>query len=384
MAIIGQIRTPYWEPLYRRLSQSPQWTVRVFYLLPKDSRGWSGDAASYDAVQLPCLTPEWLTPFPLIGMINPAAAGHVERFHPDCLLIHGYSYWTHWSLIRWAIRTGTPYLLWGDSNSRKLAARGPAARLKQWWLRYFCHHAAGALTVGSENRAFWSHYGIGPERLFFAPLAVDNERFAAESGRWRATRQTERKRLGLPEGWVILFAGRLVPQKNVPTLLAALALRRQRGGHPIALAVAGDGPQRDCLQRLARDLGLREVHWFGFQTQDEMARFYAVADALVLPSTDEPWGLVVNEAMAAGVPALLSREVGCLPDLLEEGENGFSFEAREAGSLADCLDRFADLNEQQWLRMSARSREKIAGWGYAATLEGIRRAVATVLPAERV
>lgn len=385
LAIISLLRTPYWEPLYRRLSEIPRWTVRVFHLQPWDSlRGWSGSPGSYDAVQLPCLTPEWLYSVPVVGLINPAAAGQVGRFQPECLLVHGYSSWTHWSVIRWAIRTGTPYLLWGDSNSHKLGARGLAPGLKRWWLRYFCRHAAGVLTVGSLNQVFWSHYGVERQRQFFAPLAVDLDRFAAAGSRWRALRQPERERLGLPDGRVILFAGRLVSEKNVDTLLRAWALRRRRGGGPAALAVAGDGPERARLERLARELGLEEVHWFGFQPQDEMSRFYAVSDALVLPSTHEQWGLVVNEAMATGLPVLLSRAVGCLPDLLEEGGNGFSFEARDPHSLAACLDRFLSLDDEQWLRMSARSREMISGWGYATTVAGIRRALESARPETRV
>ena len=113
LAIISLARAPYWDLLYGALDRTKGLTVRVFYLQPEDSvRGWSSPATSYDAVQFRCLTPEVLYSLPLLGVVNPGLTAALERFSPDCLLLHGYSYVTHLLVVRWAGRHGVPYLLW--------------------------------------------------------------------------------------------------------------------------------------------------------------------------------------------------------------------------------------------------------------------------------
>jgi len=379
LAVIGLIQAPYWEPVYQGLTETAGLTVKVWFLQPKDSlRGWSGLACPYDAVQLRCWTPESWYPAPVIGVMNPGLIGHLRRFRPDCLLVHGYSYLPHLQVIRWAARTRTPCLLWGDSNSQRLTSNGVLAAGKRAWLRYFVRRAAGVLTIGVQSEAFWSHYGVESGRRFHAPLAVDNEHFASQAGQWRARRLAERRALGLGGERLLLYVGRLAAEKNLDTLLRALLVHRQSAGATLSLAVAGEGPERARLTRLAAGLGPAAVAFLGFQSQVDLPRLYGIADALVLPSLNEPWGLVVNEAMASGLPILLSRSTGCLPDLLEEGVNGFSFDEKNVNSLAACLGEFARRDDQDLARMGARSREIISRWSYAATLAGLRRALEAV------
>lgn len=382
LAVISLVPAPYREPVYESLSRAPGLLMRVFYLQGEDSlRGWSRLACSYDAVRVRCLTPEALYPAPLIGVWNPGLLGHLRRFAPDCLLIHGYSYWTQMRAIDWAIRRRIPYFLWADSNARKLEAAGPLPALKKMCLRYFCRHAAGVLTIGSSNEAFWRYYGVEPERWFRSPLAVDNDSFRSQAANWRRERAAQRRALRLGPGRLLLYVGRFAPQKNLDTLLEALAACRGGEGPALSLALVGDGPERKRLEALIRRLQLDDVFLFGFQPQSALPRFYGTADALVLPSSEEPWGLVVNEAMASGLPVLLSKAVGCLPDLLEEGGNGFSFDPQDAASLADALERFRRLSDGEVERMGARSAQRIADWDFAHSLAGIHRALESVAKA---
>ena len=374
LAVISLVPTPYREPLYRDLSRTPEWTTRIFYMQAQDSvRGWSALRSSYDAVQLRCLTPEALYPVPVIGVLNPGLIGRLHQFDPDCLLIHGYSYWPQMQAIRWAIRSGKPYLLCADSNAEKLGAKGPVAMLKTVWLRHCCGHAAGVLSIGSSNEAFWSHYGVGAERQFRSPLAVDNDFFASEAEGHRPQKTKLRQDFGLPDGRLLLYVGRLAPEKNLEDLLRALAVCAHDGR--FGLALVGDGPSRPRITRLIEKLSLRNVFQFGFQGQSQLPKFYAMADALILPSRYEQWGLVVNEAMASGLPVLLSRRVGCAADLLEEGGNGFSFDPRDVASIAACLKRFSQTGDEELLRMGARSSQLIRRWSYREALAGILRAL---------
>lgn len=384
VAVLNLVATPYREPVYLELSRTPGLRLRVFYIQSRDSlRGWTGIRPAYDAVQLPCLTPEGMYSYPFIGAINPGLLGHLRRFAPDCLVVHGYSYFTQIIAMRWAMRRRVPFLLWGDSNACQLRYGGMRLVLKDALLRHFCRHAAGVLSIGASNEDFWRHYGVGTDRLFRSPLAVDNAFFASQSAKWRPRRASERARLSLPPGPLALFAGRLAPAKNLLTLLRALALCRRAGGEALSLVLVGDGPERDRLDRAIRDLALTGVFRFGFLPQQELAKFYAIADFFVLPSVDEPWGLVVNEAMAAGLPVLLSRSTGCRPDLLEEGWNGFCFDERDPQDLAAAMLRMSRLSQPELETMGARSAQRISRWSYPEALAGIYRALEAVCPAWR-
>ncbi len=383
LAIVNLLPAPYREPLYQRLSQTPGVRLRVYYLQSRDSlRRWADIRPSYDALPLACHTPERLYPIPIVGLWNPGLIAELERFQPDCLIVHGYSYLPQMRAIRWAVSHRVPYLLWADSNQHQLRG-GWLELLKAPLLRYFCRYAAGALTVGQSNEAFWSHYGLDGGRHFRSSLAVDNDFFRAQALRYRAHRPAERAALGLPPGRLLLYAGRFAPQKNLALLLRVLAGRQRRGRPPLLLALVGDGPEKPGLQQVLRREGLRGVYLFGFQSQSELARFYCTADALMLPSLVEPWGLVVNEAMACGLPVLVSRAAGCVADLLEEGGNGFSFDPRDPGSLDQCLERFSALDPAGLAAMGTCSAERIAGYSYDQTLEGLFQALESVRPGWR-
>jgi len=371
VAIIGLVPAPYREPLYYALSQSEGITLRAFYLQSKDSlRHWSRGSGGYEAVTVTTLTPECLYSAPLIGVMNLGLIRSLRRFSPDCLLIHGYSYLSQMQVMRWAIRRRTPYLLWADSNDHSLGATGPLAKLKQLCLNYFCRSAAGVLTIGSANENFWRHYGVEPDRQFRSPLAVDNDHFAEQAAHWRRQKVAQRQALGLPAGRLLVFAGRFVPAKNLETLLRALAQCPRSGNTGLSLLLVGDGPEKPRLNRLIRQLRLDGVFQVPFQSHTDMPKFYAISDALVLPSAAEPWGLVVNEAMACSLPVLLSRHTGCRPDLLEEGANGFSFDESSVEAVARCLRRFAATPEDEMLRMGSRSLQLISRWNYGAAVSG--------------
>ena len=377
LAVLTLVQAPYWEPLYRRLHQTPGLSLRVLLLQGRDSlRGWSRRKPSYPAVQLPCLTPEWLYPLPVVGVINRGLEAELRAFQPDCIVLHGYSYLAHLQAARWAIRHKVPYLLWGDSNAH--TGRGRLPVLKDAWLGYFCRHAAGVLAIGASSREFWSRCGVAPERQFWSPLTVDNDFFAREARSWRTRRGELRQQLGLPPGRLLLYVGRLAPTKNLERLLHALSRHRASSGRPLNLALVGDGPERARLDRLINDLRLGQVFHFGFQEQAELPKFHALADALVLPSLYEPWGLVVNEAMAAGLPVLVAQSAGCRPDLVDEGGNGFSFDETNTAAIVAGLDRFSQLDDEDLGRLGARSAERISHWTIEQSLEGFHQALRAV------
>ena len=179
-----------------------------------------------------------------------------------------------------------------------------------------------------------------------------------------------------------LASARFIAKKNLFTLLRAYAVYRKReslvtGPSSLwSLVLLGDGPLKSELRDLISDLDLQDcVLLPGFQQYGELPRYYAGANAFVHASTTEQWGLVVNEAMASGLPLIVSNRCGCAPDLVREGVNGFAFDPTDQEQLSDCLHRMASLSCEERERFGAASVEIVSRFGVERFADGLLRAV---------
>jgi glycosyltransferase involved in cell wall biosynthesis len=193
----------------------------------------------------------------------------------------------------------------------------------------------GFLSVGKRNREYLRHYGIPEERIFFAPHFVDNDWFRAQADAARKSRSALREKWGAGESTAVaLFAGKFISKKRPADLLRATAKVREKGIEIIPVLV-GAGELETSLRALAKELQVA-AQFEGFRNQTELPASYAAADFLVLPSDGgETWGLVVNEAMACGLPAIVSNAAGCAPDLIENGATGYDFSVGDIDALAE-------------------------------------------------
>jgi glycosyltransferase involved in cell wall biosynthesis len=200
-----------------------------------------------------------------------------------------------------------PYLLRGDSVPQTNAI-GVRRMARHALASFDVAGAAGALVVGQLNAAFYERYGSVPQ--FWAPHTVDNDRFRAAAETARPARAERLASLGLdPARPTVIFSGKLTERKR--PLDAVRAIERSAGG--LNLLVLGDGPLRAAVRGFEAQLPVRCT---GFVNQADLPGWYACGDVLVLPSDAEPWGLVVNEAMACGLVPVVSDAVGCAPDLV--------------------------------------------------------------------
>ncbi len=202
---------------------------------------------------------------------------------------------------------------------------------------------------------------------------MDNTRFIAKATLSDEQRFATRKRYGISSDRpAILYVSKFMRRKH-PDHLVEAARRLAAEGLSFDLVLAGNGEMQAELAQMVVDMP--NVVMPGFINQQEMPALLGACDIFVLPSEDEPWGLIVNEAMCAGLPVVVSAEVGCVADLVENGGNGQTFEARDLGGLTDALRPIvADPTLRK--AMSARSRELIQRWSYRECLEGLREAVA--------
>jgi glycosyltransferase involved in cell wall biosynthesis len=231
----------------------------------------------------------------------------------------------------------------------------------------------GFLAIGSANREFYRAMGVPDNRISLVPYTVDNARFTTRATLSEEQRAAVRERYGISSDRpAILFISKFMRRKH-PDHLVEAARRLAAEGLAFDLVLAGNGEMQAELERLASDLP--NVVMPGFVNQQEMPTILAACDIFVLPAEDEPWGLIVNEAMCAGLPVVVSSEVGCVADLVKDGWNGHTFEARDIDGLTNAL---RPIISDPSLRkaMSARSRELIDNWSYQECLAGLREAVA--------
>jgi glycosyltransferase involved in cell wall biosynthesis len=281
----------------------------------------------------------------------------------------------YWQAIRACQRLRVPVLVRGDSQLT--ITRGVLKCLaKTLSHRWIVGQFDALLYVGQRNREYLRHYGAPDDRLLFSPHIVDNEWFAERSRLAKAALPEMRARLGIGvDERVVLFAGKLIPKKRPLDLVHALGMRT-RAGCPVRLVVVGSGTLQEPLVRAAGELGVR-VDLIGFQNQTQMPQWYGLADLLVLPSDGgETWGLVVNEAMACGTPAVVSDAVGCGPDLIEPGTTGATFPLGDIAALAEAVRTMVHRKHDP--RVQAALAARMARYSIATALDGVLKAVQAV------
>jgi glycosyltransferase involved in cell wall biosynthesis len=271
------------------------------------------------------------------GALDAAGIGQaIEDARPDVVLLPG---WNCKGLVRALLacnRLRIPVLYRGDTN---LWQRPGGLKRVVWSIknRLLLNRFSGFLAVGKRARIFLREHGVSSECIVDSPHAVDGARIRRDAGdaMTPAGRARVRAELGLKgTDFVVLLAGKLEPRKDPETAIRAMS----ELGADAVLVICGSGELEQSCRRVALETRTR-VLWLGFRNQSELPRLYAAADALVLPSVSETWGLAVNEAMAVGTPCVVSDAVGCAPDLIDPGLAGEVFPTEDRGFLLDGLQR---------------------------------------------
>lgn len=375
----------YQVPWFRALAARPDVDLTVLFCMRPDPRS-QGDGFGVDF--------QWDVPL-LDGyayrvLDNRAAVPSVTRFDGcdtpgitadvrqgafDALLVNGWVVKSCLQALAACRRLGVPCLVRGESNT--LRRRAAWKRLVH---RLLLRRYAACLAIGQLNREFYLAAGVPPSRIFWTPYGVDNARFAAAAAGLRGERSRLRREWGIPDdAFVPLFCGKLVPKKRPLDLLRAIPAARAATPRPIHVLVAGDGELAGECRRAAATLGVAAT-FAGFLNQTAIPRAYAAADCLVLPSDDgETWGLVVNEAMASGLPAVVSDQVGCHPDLIVPDATGQTYPMGDAPALGQRLGLLA-ANPALAAAWGARAARHVERYGCEAVVEGIVLALRAVAP----
>lgn len=368
--ILSEIISPYRIPVFNALARHDGVDLRVVFLAETDAglRQWP---VYKDEICFPYeVLPSWRF---RVGkhnlLLNWGLRSCLKKFAPEVVICGGYNYFASWEALRWARRHSVEFVLWSESNSHD-DRRGFA------WVElmkaHFLARCDRFVVPGKASLAYLQSLGSVPEDITVAPNAVDNGWFVARADSVRARAQEFREKLGLPP-WFFLFVGRLVPEKGVFDLLDAYGrlgddIRAQTG-----LVFAGNGVSKAELEQRAERIGTGRICFPGFVDREDLAGFYALAEALILPTHSDPWGLVVNEAMACGLPIIVTNVAGCSADLVEDGWNGYIVPSGNPERLKVALDSLI-LNPELTRQMSVRSIERIRNYSPEACAAGLASA----------
>lgn len=372
LVIITEIISPYRIPLFNVLAQHPPVDLHVIFLAETDPalRQWKiyKEEIGFSYEVLPSAR-KTLGRYNVL--LNSGMTRALRRAHPDVILCGGYGYLASWQALFWARVKSVPFILWSESNRQDLRSGHPAVELLK---RTFLEKCSGFVVPGRSAAEYLRDLRIKDQHIYVAVNAVDNELFSSAASLARKHCQEPRIKLGLPQRY-LLFSGRLVRQKGVFELLAAYAKLEGALREQIGLVFMGDGPCRNLLEQQSKSISPGAVYFTGFVQREELPVYYALAEMLILPTYTDTWGLVVNEAMACGLPVLVSRAAGCAPDLVTEGWNGYIFEPADVASLSQAMTRLVTQPELR-STMSMNSRKRIERYSPEEWAAGVVRMLA--------
>jgi glycosyltransferase involved in cell wall biosynthesis len=375
IAILTNAPAPYRTPVFERIAKAPGVEARVFF-----------DSASGSAVldRQPGYPHEFLRPAFSLRCRNYQddedwaeqvtmgfALGYLPRlasFRPD-VVVSGEFGWRTLNATVYARAAGIPILVWWEGTrftERRSAAIRRCAR------RGIASASAGLLGFGRGSVDYLRNVVHEQTPVHFVPQVVDNESIAEATDRWRAQRERVREQLGV-RGVTLLCLSRLLPHKGIPQYIDAL--RRLTDSVPesaFTALFAGEGPEAETIERAAKDFP-RAIRNLGMVSPGEIPRLFAASDLLVFPTLRDCWGMVVNEALAAGIPVLGSRYAGAAEELLCGDDVGRLIDPLVPDSLDEVL--VAAVRDARWASTSpTRLRAALKGYSSETAADAILRA----------
>jgi glycosyltransferase involved in cell wall biosynthesis len=387
LAVVNSHPIQYFSPLYAYLNRDPALDVTALYCSDISLRGatdpgfkqaltWDVDLISgYRSVFLGSHATKRV-PNGFWSLICPQLWSEIRGGGYDAVWLHGYNYAASVLALIAARTRGLPVLMRSETHLGMRHTRWRRT-VRDTVLAVVYRFVDGFLAIGTANRAYYRSLGVAETKIFDVPYTVDNERFMAGANLAPEQRASIRSEYGLPQDAVIvLYASKFMRRKRPDDVIRAMARLRDQG-HVATLFMVGAGEMEQELRNLAEQLAMDNVVFSGFLNQLALPGVYAACDVFVLPAESEPWGLVVNEVMCAGLPIVVAEEVGCVVDLVKEGVNGYHMKAGDVASLAVAIEKLI-ADEPRRKQMGAASRVIINDWSYAQCRRGFEAALSVV------
>ncbi len=368
----------YFVPIYREIAASDDVDFTVLYRCRKGldeyyDEGF-GIELKWDIQLVDGYKHQFLSSKNKIDGFDWGVIGALLRNKFDVLLVHGYNNVTSLLAILVARLIGTKVLMRGDTRQQLHHKHNI---LKSLFKRIVFKLCNGFVTIGTLNKNYYLQFGVPLDRLFFAPFSVNNQQFIVSKESRADCRQKVRSDLGLSaDSLIVLFVSKLIKIKRADDLIQAFANLTEEFPN-VHLVIAGSGEDEEKLHSQAELLSIQQIHFLGFQNQTQLPTLYAASDIFVLPSDTESWGLVLNEVMAAGMPVIVSNEVGAAADLVEGKGTGIVYPCGDISALCNSL-KILLANSSQRESMASKASELIKQWDTRECVFGILNAALSV------
>ena len=371
LVILTEIIAPYRIPVFNALAARGDFDLHVIFFSENDPslRQWQ---VYKDEIRFQYeVLPSWRQRLGRYNiLLNRGVRPALNRIKPEVILCGGYNYLASWTAARWARAHQVPVLLWSESSAMDLR-RGYA--LVEFLKARFLNLCAAFVVPGKSSLNYLKDLGVAEHRVFTAPNAVDVALFSRAAEAARRTESAVRARHSLPSRY-FLYVGRLVQAKGVFDLMEAYARLSPEVRSAVGLVFVGDGSDRAELAAGAATIVPGTIQFLGFVHRDELPEVYGLADGFIFPTWSDPWGLVVNEAIACSLPVISTSVAGCTLDLVREGWNGFVVPPRDPAQLAAAMGRLAGDSVLR-MKMGSRSREGAEANSPTAWADGLVKAV---------
>jgi len=377
VAIITPTPFHYHTPLYKRIEGGSQIDLTVYYCSDETLTGI--DIERMYHIKDKMIDSEDLlqghnykflknySPYPSymrwpIGLINFSIWKEIKNNKYDVVIIQAWNNFTWWLIAVACIVFKTPYMFMTDANELgRYSKMGFKKTFKKFLLgNCLFKRARGFLTSGIANEEFYNYYGVSYKKMKRMPFSWGYDEILELAKKIKNQRTEDRKHLGIDEEDIVfLYVGRLSREKLPLTLIDAYDKVNNKNKK---LFLVGAGPMSEEIKKYVIDKKIKGVRFLGFQKRPHLFNFYNVADALILPSEIEPWGIVVNEAMCFGLPIIASDRVGAAVDLVKDNYNGFIFPAGNVKNLAICIKSISDMTSEEKALFGERSLNIITDW----------------------
>lgn len=355
VAIIQNVIAPYKSLLFNTLKRESGLRFKVIYLAKiEGNREWEIDIG------------ELRFPHELLFDGKIEDVGQLELTlrvyktlcanNPAVVVLGGYNHLVFWVGLVWAKVNRKKAILINESHYMDR---------RRWWFKekvkqVLVSNCDAALVAGTRHKEYTVRLGLSPEKVFVkhGVGAIDVSWYQDAVRNYRKTKWNRAHGMKLRER-NFLFVGRFSSEKNIMMLLRAFQRIKKNAAKEWGLILVGNGPQRREIENYVIQNQLDDVVLPGFKVGKELCLFYALSDVLVLPSISEPWGLVVNEALACELPVIVSNRCGCFPDIVRDGINGFSFDPMDEEELSQRMSAFAH-GRVDGEMMGQRSRQIVA------------------------
>ncbi len=270
------------------------------------------------------------------------------------VMISGWETLACFSAGWFCYRTGKPYMIFSSSTKFEKSWRRALTRPL---VSRFVKNAVSYVVCGKQAKDYLVSLGAMPERIFSIVNGVDNDFFFKNSRLSNEEKKTLKDSLGLPSGQVVLFVGQLIKRKGILILLEAFRLLR-KSGVTVSLLIVGTGQLEKDVKEFADKYSDNSICLTGHVEMKDLPKYYGIADIFILPSLEEVWGYVVNEAMASGLPVIVSDVVGAADEIVDDGKTGIIVPTGSAKALADAIRMLID-DEKLRISMGSQSLQKI-------------------------